>query len=273
MGFLPRHHQMGYAIVHYSCSVYQFLSGSSLYFPVFGIACLKFKAKAGPTGVRPQMTFLRLQGTIEKHVFDPHMIMEIFQMRNLGDSAANVSMNRVSCVSGKRNSVGMSQCSGLQTACNSQTTGGIRLKDIDCSRFQHITKIRSMVAKLARSDGYWRVLPDESQLVDVIERHRFFEVCHSLFSEETGKVNGLLSRISTVCIHKELGIRPYGLANGFYPGKVLFLLCTPVLPNFHLHFRNSLFYPAGKLFYQLDLTGGCKSTTAIDGNTFAVRAQ
>src|SRR5687768_17114017 len=130
-------------------------------------------------------------------------------MLNLGDGAAYMGVDRVSCMSGKRHTVGVRQRGGLQAACNPQATGGIRLKDIDCSGFQYVAEVISMVAILPGSNGYRRVLPDEGQLVEVIESYRFFEVSHSLLSEAPGKINRLFGRVGTVSIHEEVRIGPY----------------------------------------------------------------
>jgi hypothetical protein len=69
--------------------------------PLLGVVSLQFQTEAGARRVRMQASSSRRRGTIEHHVLDSRVVMEVLHMRNRWRCATYVRVNRWRRMRGK----------------------------------------------------------------------------------------------------------------------------------------------------------------------------
>lgn len=204
-----------------------------------------------------------LQRTVKEQAINPVVIVEIFDVSEAVDGAADVGVQLRGAVGGERHLEGIAQDGDFEEAGVSAAAGGVGLQAIDRAGGEHSAEIFGGVAIFAGGDVHagWAAVAHQAQAFQIIRGAGFFEPGDVEFiGEELRHRQGLFAGVAAVGIDEEFG----AVADGFSSGSNAIDVGFGIAADFHLDAGNSFGGPSAELLSQPFVGVAGESAAAVD---------
>ena len=135
-----------------------------------GVPALELETVSGAREIRTKNSGDGLRDSVEQHLLNPDVIVEVFEVGDTRRGTTNVEMKSGSGMSRDRNLKRVRQFGGFHESGNPSAARRIDLKDVHRTGFEHALEIIRIVTILAGRDIHSgrRAVANESKAFEVV---------------------------------------------------------------------------------------------------------
>jgi hypothetical protein len=215
-----------------------------------------------------------VQGAVEQHALDPLVVVEVFDVPQVGHRHARPRVQVGGAVPGDLEVMPRRQGTGAQKLGDAAAPGHVQLQAVHRARVDEARRVGQGPAVLARRDVGHDRLPHRGEPGEVLGGHRFLEPAHPVRGHQVGDAHRLPGGVAAVGVHVEFGVRPDHLAGERHASQIAAHVAAPALTDLDLHPRNViLLHPAGQLVAGLAVVVAGETAAPVDGHADGGQAE
>ncbi len=229
-----------------------------------GVGVFEVDAQTWTRQVGVHCSVDRSSESVEQHLFDPDVVVEVFDVPQGLDGTGEMEVGGGSAVGGERDGVGRSEGGDGEEAGDAAAAGGVGLEDVDGLGVEHGAEVEAAPAVLAGGDVHagGPLVAKEVEAREVVGADGLFEPGDAeLGMEAVGEAEGLLFGVGAVGIDEQLGLVADGFAGGADAVRIFF----GVGADFDFDAGDAVLDPALELLGELGVGVGGESAGAVDG--------